>query len=90
MKKSVIKKVIYTRHAQKKFHDLAELDIFVTIRQINKIIKKPITIDIVSDYPNKIASGKLDRVHVLRVVYREQNDIIIIITFYPGRRERYI
>ena len=27
--------------------------------------------------------------HVLRVVYRMEGDTPVVITFYPGRRERY-
>ncbi|MBM3118899.1 MAG: DUF4258 domain-containing protein [Chloroflexi bacterium] len=37
----------------------------------------------------KIAQKGLDLNHVLRVVYEEHHDEIVVITFYPGRRERY-
>lgn len=37
----------------------------------------------------KIAQKSLDPDHILRVVYDEHPDEIVIITFYPGRRERY-
>jgi hypothetical protein len=37
----------------------------------------------------KIAQGPLDARRVLRVVYEEGDDDILVITFYPGRRERY-
>lgn len=37
----------------------------------------------------KIAQKELDLDHVLRVVYEEHADEIVIITFYPGRKERY-
>lgn len=37
----------------------------------------------------KIAQGPLDESRVLRVVYEEKGDDIIIVTFYPGRRQRY-
>ena len=36
-----------------------------------------------------IAQKGLDHDHVLRVVYEEHPDELVIITFYPGRRERY-
>jgi hypothetical protein len=36
-----------------------------------------------------IAQKKIDETHVLRVVYEETNNIIFIITIYPGRIRRY-
>jgi hypothetical protein len=36
-----------------------------------------------------IAQKRLDENLVLRVVYREFNAFIVIITLYPGRRARY-
>lgn len=37
----------------------------------------------------KIAQCKLDAQHVFRVVYEEQGEDLLVITFYPARRERY-
>ena len=37
----------------------------------------------------KIAQRSFDPDHVLRVVYEEHPGETVIITFYPGRRERY-
>jgi len=36
-----------------------------------------------------IAQRAVNNEHVLRVIYETQGDSIIIITFYPARRERY-
>jgi hypothetical protein len=36
-----------------------------------------------------IAQKRLDENLVLRVVYREFNAFILVITLYPGRRSRY-
>ena len=83
-------KVVYTKHALKKFKDLAELKIYILRTKVDSIIKKPINIDEVSDFPNKIATGILDKTHVLRIVYREEDGKIVIVTFYPGKKERYI
>lgn len=82
-------KIVYTKHAEKKFKDLAELGIKVTKRQVNGIVKKPIHLDEKEDFPNKIVSGELDERHVLRVVYRQEGDIIIVITFYTTHKGRY-
>lgn len=37
----------------------------------------------------KIAQRVFDESHVLRVVYEERGDEILVITVYPGRRSRY-
>jgi len=36
-----------------------------------------------------IAQKRITERHVLRVVYREEGETRVVITFYPGRRERY-
>jgi len=36
-----------------------------------------------------VAQKRLDDDHVLRVVYEEYTDHILVVTLYPGRRERY-
>lgn len=38
-----------------------------------------------SRLPLLIAQKKIDNAHVLRVVYKEECEIMKIITFYPGR-----
>ncbi|MCY3638666.1 MAG: hypothetical protein OXG80_06165, partial [Chloroflexi bacterium] len=41
-------------------------------------------------YRNRlIAQSPLDARKVLRVVYEESDEEIVIVTFYPGRRARY-
>jgi hypothetical protein len=36
-----------------------------------------------------LAQKALDATHVLRVVYEEAGQDILVITLYPGRRTRY-
>jgi hypothetical protein len=36
-----------------------------------------------------IAQARISDTHVLRVVYRQEGDERVVITFYPGRRTRY-
>ena len=36
-----------------------------------------------------IAQKRITEQHVLRIVYREEGEKRVVITFYPGRRERY-
>ena len=80
-------KVIYTKHAQKKFSDLRLFGIFITKARILNTIKKPKYRS--SDNGNSIVSASLDKSHNLRVVYYPERDDIIVVTFYIYRKGRY-
>lgn len=82
-------KIVFTKHANGKFKVLKDVGVIVSKNKVIGVLKRPEKLDLVTDIPNIIASGKLDKDHVLRVVYRSESDIMIIITFYPARRERY-
>lgn len=82
--------ILFTKHAIKKFKDLAVLDIHISQKIVRDAIKKPLHVDRTSDHPKVIATGILDKDHILRVVYKVENDIIIVVTFYPARKGRYI
>ena len=82
-------KIGYTKHAEKKFKDLAALGVIINTRFVNGIVRRPVHLDEVTDPPNKIASGKLDTKRILRVVYREKGDRIVVVTFFPARKGRY-
>ena len=81
--------IVFTNHAEKKLKDLKNLGVDVTKSLIKNVLKNPLHVDEESDPPRKIASGKFDDNHLLRVVFREENDIIIVITFYPAKKGRY-
>lgn len=82
-------KIVYTKHAKKKFKDLKKLGVIVKRKLVEETATKPLDIDEISDYPKKIASAELDSRHILRVVYKQENGKIIIITFYPAKKGRY-
>lgn len=82
-------KIIYTKHAQKKFADLAKLGLIVEKKLIKEIIINPLHKDLETDPPKIIASGNLNYLHILRVVYKKEDDIITVITFYPTKKRRY-
>ena len=82
-------KIGYTKHAEKKFKDLAALGMTINKRLVNNTVKKPVHLDEATDPPNKIASGELDTKRILRVVYREKGDRIVVVTFFPARKGRY-
>jgi len=82
--------IIFTKHADKKLKDLKILGVLITKKQILAVLKNPMQTDIQSDAPNSIAIGNFDTDHVLRVVYRNEDGILRVITFYPARKGRYI
>ena len=81
-------RIVFTKHAQKKFADLRKLGVVVTKRRIRAITQNPTHIA-EDEYQKKIAIGRLDAYHILRIVYKIKDDIITVITFYPARTGRY-
>ncbi len=78
----------YTAHAQGKFEILKRHGFEVTPDQVEETVLSP---DQVIPQPGGrfIAQKGITAQHVLRVVYREEGETRVVITFYPGRRERY-
>lgn len=80
--------IIFTKHAKNKFEILKRHKFLISEKQVLETIENPDLIDY-SHFPLFIAQRKIDREHVLRVVYKKEGGIIKIITFYPGRKEQY-
>ena len=78
----------FTRHAEDKFEILRKHGVTVTKEQVIAAVQRPDYLDR-SRLPLLIAQGDLDRHHVLRVVYKQEEGLIKIITFYPGRKKQY-
>ena len=79
--------VRFTRHAQDKFALLAAHGFLVSEEQVRQTVLSPERVE--DRGTERIAQKRVSDSHVLRVVYRIQDKVIVIITFYPGRRERY-
>ena len=83
-------KFVFTKHViDKKIPRLREIGIIISEQRIKRIIGNPDHIYSISDLPNIIVSKKLDKNHVLRVVYKFEGDIIKVITIYPAEKGRY-
>ncbi|MBI2196000.1 hypothetical protein HYU45_00105 [Candidatus Daviesbacteria bacterium] len=82
-------RIVFTRHAEKKLKDLDKLGVHVAKSLVKNTLKNPLHLDTQSDYPKKIASSAFGKKHILRIVYREKDDIITVITFYPAKKGRY-
>ena len=82
-------KIVFTIHAKHKFENLPPRSIAIKHTDVLKAIENPDYKDLESDKPKVIVHKNLDTKHTLRVVYKEENDIITVITFYPTRKGRY-
>ena len=66
-----------------------DVGIIITRENINTTIMNPEHVDYESDKPRAIASKSLKKKLVLRVVFKIDDDIIKVITFYPAQAGRY-
>ncbi|MBO8183274.1 MAG: DUF4258 domain-containing protein [Archaeoglobus sp.] len=57
-------------------------------RRVIKTLEEPDSVKI-GRKGRLIAQRVLDEEHLLRVVYEEKDNEVVVITFYPARRERY-
>lgn len=78
----------FTRHAEGKFATFAQHGLRITHEQVLDTVAAPDKLDY-SRLPLLIAQRKIDKAHVLRVVYKVEAETIKIITFYPGRTKQY-
>ena len=78
----------FTSHAKDKFLILKKHGFYVSEEIVVDTVLNPDKVDI-GKKGRLIAQKVIDEKHVLRVVYEEKNNEIVIVTFYPGRRKRY-
>lgn len=79
--------VRFTRHALEKLNLLARHGFDVSLEQIVNTVENPDLV--VTDRDPCIAQKGIDEEHVLRVVFRNEGHDFVVITLYPGRRDRY-
>ena len=81
-------KVVFTSHARQKILILRRHNCTISEEEVKKTIEGP---DSVKEGRNNrmIAQRAIDEEHLLRVIYEKRRDDIVIVTFYPARRERY-
>jgi len=84
----IMKEIIFSNHALRKIEILHKHGIIMTTDFIKNALWSPDKIE--RGYKERfIAQKKMDDEHVLRVVYEEYADHLLIITLYPGRSGRY-
>jgi len=80
-------KVKFTRHAVEKFTVLKRYGFEVGERQVVDVVLNPARLEKRNE--QFFAVKRMDSEHVLRVVYERRKGFLVVITFYPVRRERY-
>ena len=82
-----VSKVRFTRHAINKFQILKNYGFEVSRQQVINVVLNPARVE--KRNGQFLAVKPFDSMHALRVVYEVREDFLIVITFYPVRRERY-
>ena len=78
----------YTHHAEQKFLVLKRHGFAVTAEQVEETVLHPDRV--ISQTGGRfIAQRSITARHVLRVIYRMEMNNPVVITFYPGWKERY-
>lgn len=82
------KQIKFCGHAEDKFEILERHGFSITRQQVEASVK----------FPDKVMEGRKDRkvyqkvisdTHLVRTICEESGEWIEVVTFYPGRRERY-
>ena len=82
------KGIKFSEHSKLKIDILNKHGITVYEELVEKIIRQPSKIE--TGYKNRqVVQGNLDQEHVLRIIYEENLNEILVITLYPGRKDRY-
>lgn len=82
-----VSKVKFTMHAAEKFGFLKNYGFEVAEEQVVDAVLRPDRLDEKSG--QFFATKVLGLKYALRVVYKKRKDYLVVITFYPVRRERY-
>ncbi len=83
-----MKRIVFSKHAEMKFDILKKHGFSIAKDLIVFTLENPDSV--MPGYRGrKIAQKVIDDNHVIRVVFEDLPETIRVITFYPGRRERY-
>ena len=83
-----MKRIVFSSHAENKLAVLKKHGFSVSKHTIISTIESPDKVE--SGYKGrKIAQKIIDERHVIRIIHEDLPELVKVITFYPGRRERY-
>ncbi len=80
-------RIRFTRHAREKFDLVKHYGFEVNQDKVLETVRSPARLD--RKNTQYFATRAMDAKYALRVVYEKRKDFILVITFYPVRRERY-
>lgn len=80
-------KIRFTKHAREKFEFVKRYGFEIDERKVIEAIQNPTRID--QKNAQYFAIKAINAKYALRVVYEKRKDYLVVITFYPVRRERY-
>ncbi len=82
-------KFVFTKHAAKdKLPLLRRFGWVITRTRVKEIVKNPQWSGLTKK-GQKVAMGLANESHILRVIFRKEDDIITIITLHIARRGKY-
>ena len=82
-----VPKVKFTRHAFEKFGVLKRYGFEIGVGRVMFVVLNPARLE--RRDGQFFAVKLLDSKYALRVVYEKRKGFLVVITFYPVRRERY-
>lgn len=83
-----MKRVIFTPHALEKNRLLREHGFELAPEMVACWVREPEKV--VRGYKGRLVAHKgLDETHVLRIIYEDFENAIVVVTLYPARRGRY-
>jgi len=82
-----VSKVKFTRHAVEKFAFLKNYGFEISKKQVVEAVVYPSRLDRRND--QFFAVRLMNVKYALRVVYEKRKGFLVVITFYPVKRERY-
>jgi hypothetical protein len=80
-------RVRFTKHATEKFNMLKRYGFEIEEKTVVETVLHPERLN--ERGGQFLATKAISQKHALRVVYQSRKDFLVIITFYPVRRERY-
>ena len=80
-------KIRFTKHAREKFEFVKHYGFEIDEKKVIEAIQNPTRID--QKNAQYFAIKAINAKYALRVVYEKRKDYLVVITFYPVRRERY-
>jgi len=83
-----VKEIVFSGHAETKFEILRQHGFEVSREVVLSAVRKPDKVE-QGHKARKVAQMNLSATHVIRVIYEEGQAAIKVLTFYPGRRDRY-